>query len=116
MRSARTPRSTRSALAAWTIPLAFLAFAVGSIHLGITRENIYTGPVGVWLGMFLVYALLVSMACSMLIAWQLAKKQAHWRATARSILLAWIVTALLYIAWEVFVDGQLPDIWSNWKL
>jgi hypothetical protein len=82
------------------IPVAFGAFILYAASIGVTRQTLYAGPVGYWLGIYLAFALVVTFACVVAIAWLASRRQTTWLVAARNLALAWGATLLAYAIWN----------------
>ena len=86
--------------------LGFLAFAAYSFNAGISKQTVYAGPVGYWLGIYLFLSGAVSIACVLLILWMAATRRKSWRQCAATFASAWVLTLLAYVAWNFLVQSK----------
>lgn len=88
------------------IALGFLIFAAYSCRIGISKQAVYAGSVGYWLGVYLLSSGVMSFACVILILWMAATKQRNWRTSVTTFALAWFFTLVAYVAWHLFAKSQ----------
>jgi uncharacterized membrane protein len=86
--------------------LGFLAFAAYSFNAGVSKQAVYTGAVGYWLGMYLLLSGAVSVACVLLILWMAATRRRSWRQCAATFASAWLLTLLAYAAWHFLAQSK----------
>jgi hypothetical protein len=87
--------------------LLFLVFAWHSISVGITKESLYAGPVGYWLGVYLAFGLVCFIICSTLIAWMAINHRKEWKSSAWRLASAVTLTLVAYVAWNAFAQSRL---------
>lgn len=92
------------------IVIGFFAFFSFSVTQGISKQSVYTGAVGFWLGVYLLFAAIASTTCVALLLWMSAKHEARWRRQAGLLLCAWLVTLLGYWAWHLFAQTQYASV------
>jgi uncharacterized membrane protein len=88
------------------IVVGFIAFFVFSVMRGISKESVYTGPVGFWLGAYLLFATIATAACIALLLWMFQKREPRWRRQAVLLLCAWLTALLSYWAWHLYAQTQ----------
>lgn len=94
-----------SALSAATV-LGFWIFCAYSVAEGVSKQSVYTGPVGYWLGAYLVFLLGASLACVGLLAWMLLTNDKAWKRCSMQLLAAWALVVGSYAAWHGYALGQ----------
>ena len=80
--------------------LGFWAFFLYSLHLGISKQSVYTGPVGFWMGAYLLFALLASLGCVTTLLWMCFVRGTPWRAAAGVFAFSWLVVIASYWLWH----------------
>lgn len=88
------------------IVVGFLVFFAFSAVAGISKQSVYTGEVGFWLGAYLLFALAASAVCVALLLRMFLKHEVRWRRNAAIFLGAWGITLLSYWAWHLFAQSQ----------
>lgn len=88
------------------ITVGFLVFFTYSVAEGISKQSVYTGAVGFWLGAYLLFALVASAICVTLLLWMFLRHESRWRRHAVLLLCAWGVALLSYWAWHLFAQTQ----------
>jgi len=88
------------------IVCGFFTFAAYSFHVGISKQTVYTGIVGYWLGMYLLFSVAVSIVCLLLIVWMAATRRGSWKRCTFTFASAWLVTLLAYAAWHVLAQSR----------
>jgi hypothetical protein len=91
---------------ALSIVIGFFAFSIFSVVEGISKESVYTGPVGFWLGAYLLFAMIATAACIALLLWMFKKREPRWKRQAVLLLCAWLTTLLSYWAWHLYAQTQ----------
>lgn len=88
------------------ITLLFLVFFAFSVSAGLSKESIYTGAVGFWLGAYLLFAFLASALCVALLVWMFFRNESRWKWHAVCLLCAWGATVVSYWAWHLLAQAQ----------
>ena len=88
------------------IVIGFYTFFAYSIAEGISKQSVYVGAVGFWLGAYFLFALIASAICVTLLLWMYLKHESRWRRHAVLLLCAWGVVLLSYWAWHLFAQTQ----------
>lgn len=88
------------------ITFGFLIFAAYSFNAGISKQTVYTGAVGYWLGIYLFFSVSMSILCMALILWMAATKRKSWTKCAVTFASAWAITLLAYGAWNFLVQSK----------
>ena len=91
----------------------FVVFAVCSASVGISKQSVYTGIVGYWLGLYLLVAGALSLGCLTLIAWMACTGRAAWKRCAATFATAWTLTVLAYVTWHLFAQTQMQALDRN---
>ena len=102
--SEQTPnwRSRTCTVLSLAIVIGFVVFFAYSLVEGITKQSVYTGAVGVWLGTYTLLALLATIICIVLLFWMFLKHENRWKRQAILLLYAWGLTILIYGVWHLF--------------
>ena len=82
------------------IAVGFWAFFVYSLNAGISKQSVFTGPVGYWLGAYLLFATVASTACLGLLVWMLLTHSKDWKASATVFVCSWLVVIASYWLWH----------------
>lgn len=88
------------------ITFGFFAFAAYAFNAGVSRQTVYAGAVGYWLGTYLLFSGVVSIICVFLILWMAATRRKSWRQCAAAFASAWVVTLLAYAAWHFWAQSK----------
>ena len=92
------------------IVLGFLVFFGFSVTEGISKQSVYTGAIGFWLGAYLLFATIASSVSVALLLWMFVNHESRWKRQAVFLLCAWLVTLLSYWAWHLFAQTQYASV------
>ena len=82
------------------IAVGYWAFVVYSLNAGISKQSVFTGPVGFWLGTYLLFATVASTACLGVLVWMLLTHSNDWKPSAAVFACAWLVVMASYWLWH----------------
>lgn len=83
---------------------AFVIFAINAFQIGITKQTVYTGPVGFRLGLYVLLAVVLTATCLAITGW-MAWTGRRWRSALRSLALGWSLTVVAYAFWDHLVHA-----------
>jgi fucose 4-O-acetylase-like acetyltransferase len=95
--SARWQAPTYTVLSS-SIVVGFWVFFAYSVAAGITKQSVYTGAIGFWLGAYLALAALAPIVCAALVVWMFFARNPGWKRCAAVFLFAWAISIASYWA------------------
>ena len=110
--SEQTPnwRSRTCTMLSLAIVIGFVVFFAYSLVEGITKQSVYTGAVGVWLGTYMLFAFIATVICIILLFWMFLKKERRWKRQAMLLFYAWVLNTLIYWGWHLFAQTQYVSV------
>jgi hypothetical protein len=88
------------------IPAGFSAFGLYSIREGISKQTVYAGPIGYWLGVFLLYSIALTLVVLCSCVWNRLRNGREWVRGLTGLLSSWAITFALYWLWHLFAQTQ----------
>lgn len=91
--------------------LGFWLFFLYSLELGISKQSVYTGRVGFWMGAYLLFALLASLVCVAALLWMRFVSSVSWKNPAGVFVLSWLIVIVGFWLWNgvAEVKFQIAD-------
>lgn len=91
---------------AYAIVVGFVAFFAWSVMEGVSKQSVYTGLVGFWLGAYLLFATTATLVCTALLISMFRNHEPRWKRQAALLMGAWLVTLVISWAWHRFAQTQ----------